>query len=53
MDVMAADIVKATMPTYSRVPEFIKSLRKIPVVGNFTAFPAEVIETRQTFSIKA
>jgi hypothetical protein len=43
MDVMAADIVKATMPTYSRVPEFIKSLRKIPVVGNFTAFPAEVI----------
>ena len=40
--VMAADITKSTMPIYSRVPEFIRGLRKLPL-GNFIAFPAEVI----------
>jgi hypothetical protein len=41
-DVVAADIVKDTMPTYSKVPQFIKSLRRLPL-GNFVAFPAEVV----------
>ena len=45
LDLMSTDIVKATMPTYSRVPEIIKGIRRIPVVGNFMAFPAEIVRT--------
>lgn len=44
-NLLATDIVKQTMPTYSMVPEAIKSLRRIPVMGNFMAFPAEIIRT--------
>jgi hypothetical protein len=44
-DMLAVDLVKSTMPTYSMVPEAIKRLRRIPVVGNFMAFPAEIIRT--------
>jgi hypothetical protein len=43
IDTLAGDIVKNTQPTYNRVPEGIKMLRRIPVVGNFVAFPAEII----------
>jgi hypothetical protein len=43
LDTMSADIVKRTMPIYSRVPSVIKGIRRIPVAGNFVAFPAEVI----------
>ena len=39
----AADIALNVTPTYSRVPEIIKELKYIPVIGNFTAFPAEII----------
>ena len=39
----AADIALNVTPTYSRVPEIVKSLNYVPVVGNFTAFPAEVL----------
>ena len=45
MDLMSADIVKSTMPTYSRVPESIKMIRRIPFIGNFVAFPAEIMRT--------
>jgi len=45
IDLLSTDIVKSTMPTYSRVPEAIKNLRRIPVVGNFIAFPAEIMRT--------
>ncbi len=44
-NMLATDLVKQTMPTYSMVPEVIKSLRRIPVMGNFMAFPAEIIRT--------
>lgn len=44
-DMLAVDVVKQTMPVYSMVPEVIKSLRRIPVMGNFMAFPAEIIRT--------
>jgi len=43
LDLMASDIVKATMPTYSRVPEAIKQIRRVPLIGNFIAFPAEIV----------
>lgn len=39
----SADIALNVTPTYSRVPEIVKKLNYVPVVGNFTAFPAEVI----------
>jgi hypothetical protein len=38
----SADIALNVTPTYSRVPEFVKELKFIPVFGNFTAFPAEI-----------
>lgn len=43
LDTLAGDIVKNTQPTYYRVPEGVKMLRRIPVTGNFVAFPAEVM----------
>ena len=43
LDTLAGDIVKNTQPTYNRVPEAVKMVRRVPVVGNFVAFPAEVI----------
>ena len=43
INVFASDIVKETMPIYSRVPEVIRAIRRIPIAGNFVAFPAEVL----------
>ena len=43
LNVLAGDIVKKTMPIYSRVPEAIRAVRRVPVIGNFVAFPAENI----------
>lgn len=43
LDAKAADIVKATMPTYSRVPKAVRAVGRSPLVGDFVSFPAEMI----------
>ena len=39
----AADIALNVTPTYSRTPQIVKELKFLPVIGNFTAFPSEII----------
>jgi len=40
----AAWYIRNTYPTYSKVPQVIQNLRKLPL-GNFISFPAEMIRT--------
>ena len=42
---VAAYTVRETYPTYSKVPELVKVFRRIPFVGNFVSFPAEILRT--------
>jgi hypothetical protein len=44
LEEMSAEIVTNTMPTYSKVPQIIKTIRDLPL-GNFIAFPAEILRT--------
>ena len=41
---ISAYLVTNTIPTYSKVPEVIRAIRKLPI-GNFIAFPAEILRT--------
>jgi hypothetical protein len=42
---LAAEIVKNTRPTYSRVPPLIKKFRQQPFFGNFISWPSEIVRT--------
>jgi hypothetical protein len=42
-EVIAAERVKNTRPTYSRVPRIIKALRLQPFFGNFISWPSEML----------
>ncbi len=44
LDEAAAWQIRNTYPTYSKVPQVIRDLRKLPF-GNFVSFPAEMIRT--------
>lgn len=44
VDEAAAWYIRNTYPTYSKVPEAIQVIRKLPF-GNFVSFPAEMIRT--------
>lgn len=41
----AAKIVRDTYPTYSKIGQGVKALRRFPLVGTFVSFPAEVVRT--------
>ena len=51
LELQAAEVVKDTMPTYSRIVEAAKIVDKVPIVGNFTSFAAE--NTRNAFNTVA
>lgn len=40
----AAYLLRETYPTYSKVPEFVKAIRKLPI-GNFVSFTSEILRT--------
>lgn len=41
----AANVVRDTVPTFSRAPKAIQTLRRLPFMGNFVGFPAELTRT--------
>ena len=41
----AATLIRETYPTYSKVPKLIQTIRRIPFIGNFVSFPAEILRT--------
>ena len=42
---VVTEIVKNTYPTYDRIPEAIKMIRRAPFIGNFVSFQAEAYRT--------
>ncbi len=42
---VVTEIVKNTYPTYDRIPQLIKLIRRFPFVGNFVSFQAEAYRT--------
>jgi hypothetical protein len=43
LELMAAEVVKDTMPVFPRVVKAVRSLDAFPLVGTFTSFASEVI----------
>ena len=48
LDEAAAFMLRNTYPTYSKVPQVIQEIRKIPLFGNFVSFPSEMLRTGVT-----
>jgi len=46
LDEMATQKALNVVPVYSRIPKILEWMRGIPVVGNFTAFPAENLRNK-------
>lgn len=42
---VVSEIVKNTYPTYDRIPEAVKMIRRAPFIGNFVSFQAESYRT--------
>lgn len=42
---VVTEIVKNTYPTYDRIPEAVKMIRRFPFIGNFVSFQAEAYRT--------
>ena len=49
----AATLIRETYPTYSKVPKLIQLIRRVPFIGNFVSFPAEILRTTFTTSALA
>tara|TARA_R110002095_G_scaffold184517_1_gene161702 strand:- start:230 stop:6541 length:6312 start_codon:yes stop_codon:yes gene_type:complete len=50
---LSAHVLRETYPTYSKVPPVIQAIRKIPFIGNFVSFPAEIFRTSVATSASA
>jgi len=46
LDEMAAQKALNVVPIYSRVPKILEAMRGIPLLGSFTAFPAENLRNK-------
>ena len=53
IDQEAADWVKATAPTYSHAPQWVKSLKSVPMLGEFTTFTAEMMRNTTNILMRA
>ena len=45
----AAERIRNCTPTYSLVPRFVKTMRRVPIGGSFVSFPAEMV--RNTYHL--
>ena len=52
LDRIAADNVRNTMPTYSKISKAIQALRHVPM-GNFFSWPAEIVRTSTNATLLA
>ena len=46
IDEIAIDKALNVMPVYSRIPKVLEKMRGIPIIGSFTAFPAENLRNK-------
>ena len=46
LDEFATQKALDVMPVYSRIPRVLEKMRGIPVIGSFTAFPAENLRNK-------